>query len=851
MLIELQLETAKIQAQMQQLNGKFDDFGKTVTKQGAFLEKFKATAAGVFAGNAMLVGLNMVKGALVGAVRDAQEYEKAIAQLNAGLKSTGNVAGLSVEGLKEQASALERLSTIDENLIMQSQAVFQTFTNVRNVVGEGNDIFNQASLAAVNLSTKMKGDLQGATVQLGKALNDPIKGITALTRVGVVFTAQQKEQIKALMDAGDVMGAQKIILAEMETEFGGAAAAAGDTFAGAVIRAKDKVQDFTRDLVSNLQPILLAIGKTIGDLYNKFLAPLFDIINKNKEALAAFAGVILTAVVAFKTYNVILAISKALQTGYAVAQVLMTGGQLASIASTNGLAASMLRLNAIMRANPIGLIVTGIALLAAGFVVAWNHSETFRKIVIQGLQIVLNGVGYLVGGFSKMIGLFAKIPGMGWAKGIADGASKAANEIRAVSDGLTSLSNKKITIPGFGGGADTTGKDGGADAPTAVTAAKLKSAEKAAKDRLNSIEKQNKEVVKIYDKMDKVISDSNDKRIKIQADYDKKVLDLKNASLKKVAALENKAFADRNDAEQKASNDRLSIIKKGQEMLRSAFAAGAAFDLADMFKDTDKTGANLLSMMKGKLVTLNRLKNDAYRLAAAGFSQTFIQDVVKNGPEVGSEMAAAILNSSPDVQAQLKELYYGLEDVSKYGLNTLAKQMNTSTKFATQELMFEYNTVGLELEKTFEKINSELRVALEEEATTLKDALLEAQKDFNGAIDQLQKDTMDKLRELQNELAKTAKQIAAVQGTSAAISVLANAPAAPIIAGVTPLGISSNATNQPAGNLFTVNQVNNINGQTSVADITTATVTAIKFGTTARSINSPAVQGMIRGANLQ
>ena len=266
-------------------------------------------------------------------------------------------------------------------------------------------------------------------------------------------------------------------------------------------------------------------------------------------------------------------------------------------------------------------------------------------------------------------------------------------------------------------------------------------------------------------------------------------------------------------------------------MLRNAFATGAAFDIAEMFKDSDKTGAGLVTKLKDKFKAINQLKSEAYRLAAAGYSQTFIQDVVKNGPEIGSQMAQAILGSSPETQAQLKELYYGLEDVSKYGLDGLAEQMSTSTSFATQELMKEYNNVSVVLENTLEKINSDLRIALDEEATLLQDALLEAQQNFNTAIDELQKDTLDKLKALQDELAKTAKEIASVQGKSASVSALANSPAAPYIAGVTPLGLTTNPERQiVGGTTFTVNQTNNISGQTSSADITSATVAAIKFG---------------------
>jgi len=506
--------------------------------------------------------------------------------------------------------------------------------------------------------------------------------------------------------------------------------------------------------------------------------------------------------------------------------------------------------NAVLAMNPLIAVAMAIGLVAVGLYKLYKSSETFRNAMNNIFKGIVGALGQFIGAIATVFEAASKIPGIGSKfdgvakaiRGASDGMKEFAKNVGAVkqaqatSNAALGLSASDFADKSTGGGG--TGSGGGKD----------KDAAKEAKKKKETLAKLYDDVFKTYDKMDKVISDSGEKRVKITAAYDDRIVKLKADSLKRVAALENKALEDRNAAERKAAEDRVGIIKKGQDMLRSAFAAGAAFDIAEMFKDTDKTGANLLSMMKGKFVSINRLKNDAMRLANAGFSQNFIQDVVKAGPEIGSEMANAILSSSPNVQAELKELYYGLEDVSKYGLDALAAQMSTSTSFATRELMEEYNNVGAQLEKTFETINANLRVALDEEATTLKDALIEAQKDFNAAIAELEKDTMEKLRNLQTELAKTAAQIAGMKGASAAVSITAQSPAAPYLAGVTPLGLSSNATNLPAGNLFTVNQTNNINGQTSVADITTATVTAIKFGTTTRSVNSPAVQGMIRGA---
>lgn len=211
--------------------------------------------AGVaLASGAVLAGAGIAAGIAKG-FGDAAEFEALQKQTEAVLKSTGNTAGTSVKGVQELAASLENLSGIDETLIINSQNVLATFTQVRNETGKGNKIFDRATKAALGISAALGTDLQGASVQVGKALNDPIKGISALTRVGVSFTDKQKEQIKALVESGDKMGAQKVILGELNKEFGNAAKAAGSGFNGAMARLQDTIGDTFRDIATNLLPI--------------------------------------------------------------------------------------------------------------------------------------------------------------------------------------------------------------------------------------------------------------------------------------------------------------------------------------------------------------------------------------------------------------------------------------------------------------------------------------------------------------------------------------------------------------------------------------------------------------------
>ncbi len=158
------------------------------------------------------------------AVNGWKDHLGAIAQVEAGIKSMGNQAGLSSDELADFADSLEFNSLADaDDILRKSTANLLTFGNVAGAV------FKRAQQAAVDMSERMGTDLQSSTILIGKALNDPIKGLTALTRVGIQFTEAQKAQIEAMSAAGDMASAQGIILTELERQYGGAAKAAADT----------------------------------------------------------------------------------------------------------------------------------------------------------------------------------------------------------------------------------------------------------------------------------------------------------------------------------------------------------------------------------------------------------------------------------------------------------------------------------------------------------------------------------------------------------------------------------------------------------------------------------------------
>ena len=222
---------------------------------------------------AAFFGARAIIGGLKAATRAAAEQELAEKKLEAVLKSTSHAAGMQADELKKLASSLQTSTMYGDEAIMGAESLMLTFTKI------GKDVFPDAIETVLNMSTAMGTDMQSSVIQLGKALNDPIAGISALSRVGVQLTDTQKEQIKAFEAAGDTASAQKVILGELETQFGGLAKAAGDTMAGSMAKAKNAMGDAAEAMGDLLAPMI----KGGADMLTKFAKDVeagFDFIGK-------------------------------------------------------------------------------------------------------------------------------------------------------------------------------------------------------------------------------------------------------------------------------------------------------------------------------------------------------------------------------------------------------------------------------------------------------------------------------------------------------------------------------------------------------------------------------------------
>lgn len=199
--------------------------GKAETTAG----KFKANATRIGAGMA-IVGAAVMQG-MRAAYDEAAQAAAVGRQTDAVIKSTGGSANVTRGHLEDLAGSLSKLSAVDDEVIQSAGNVLLTFKAVRNEVGEGNDIFDRATESALDMSAALGVDMQAAAMSLGKALANPVQGLTMLRRAGVDFTAQQRDQIAAMVAVGDTLGAQKVIMDEVESQFDGQAEAAATGFA--------------------------------------------------------------------------------------------------------------------------------------------------------------------------------------------------------------------------------------------------------------------------------------------------------------------------------------------------------------------------------------------------------------------------------------------------------------------------------------------------------------------------------------------------------------------------------------------------------------------------------------------
>lgn len=371
-------------------------------------------------------GFGAIKQGLEDIVTSGAEAERTTAQLNSAMESTGAAArGITLGALNDLAAQISNLTPIEDDAVAATEAMLLTFTNI------GGDVFPMAIKSITDMATAMNSgatpsmeQLTTTAIQVGKALQDPITGATALKKVGVDLDDSQKALIQTMMAANDTAGAQGVILQELQKEFGGSAEMAGTTFSGQVEILRNKLDNLKEDIGMALLPALTklmeagqplvtmffeAVGKALPPIIDG-LTNLVDVVMDIGTSMAgAFAtGGVVAAIQAFLAeigklvpgLDPILAVLSQLAAqvlpAFAAAMqfvaehstefqgaLIAIGALLVGGAVVTGIASMAAALVAL--ANPITAIIAAVGLLGAAWASDWGGIQEKTQAVIDFL----------------------------------------------------------------------------------------------------------------------------------------------------------------------------------------------------------------------------------------------------------------------------------------------------------------------------------------------------------------------------------------------------------------------------------------------------------------------------------
>lgn len=430
-----------------------------VNKSQASLSRFGANASKL---GDSLIGAGMGAGAMATAmalplikmVKDAEDGEKAIGRLTQVFKSMGEETGVAAQKANELADSLMYKIGVDADDIMAVQAKLATFENVIKNSSGSSEVFERATKAAFDLAAAGFGDAAGNAVQLGKALQDPIKGITALSKSGVTFTAAEKQKIQTMVQSGKMFEAQQFLLAAVEKQVGGTAAA--------TVSSTQKMSLAFGEISGEIGKGLLPVFKTMADfLVNTAVPAVKSFVEENKPLLQTLGAVAvgITGVVAAGAAMSIMV------GGVLKAVSYLTTAFNAIVSVVGFVSKAFMVLTRVLMANPFIAIIAGIVALimywdevkamlkkmapfaratlqafVAPFLAAFNVIKSIFNNIITAIQDALTGIWNAITSFNPIEAL-AQVFGGIWDF-FADMAQSffeaGANLVKMIGDGIWS-----------------------------------------------------------------------------------------------------------------------------------------------------------------------------------------------------------------------------------------------------------------------------------------------------------------------------------------------------------------------------------------------------------------------------
>lgn len=758
---------------------------------------FAAVSAAVIGATAVIADF---ASKAVTAAEDVRQADNRLGQVAESMGLFGSQTQAVTNRLIELAEANEVNLATDAETIKLAQAKLLTFKELAGSADEAGGAFDRATMAALDLAAAGFGSAETNATQLGKALQDPIKGLTALTRSGVTFTAEEKKKIKALVETGKTLEAQDMILKAIETQVGGTAAATAkssdkmklafenvyETVGEALLPVFDEltvaITDLTPEISKALTPVFAELGKVFRDeivpLIKEFTGWLAS--PKGTQAVRDLTKAVVDGVKGFfdftkeliENWDQIVAVTTVLVGLYGAIKVFTT--------VTTAARAAMLLFNVALAANPIGALIVVLGLATAATIafskevtaesqalkVAKNETMALEQEQIQLTEKIKQG-GLGVGQYKNQLikvndKLMEAKTGFSTSAGEANKFTNALKESTKQNNILNNASlakyrgqlgdtridaeklvnaQRELAYYMNGGKPGTykplvseeTGGGGGGGGGAGDTAAEArKNVQKIIKDAQKRVAAAQATYRKAVNDADKAFIANE---IKIRQDYGVKLAGIIEQSKNRIrdafrsvaeynVATFLQSFREVEDARLKSFED----AKKSAEELGTAFT--------DVFTAGDPVKA-YLENLRNKIASNKKILDTSAKLLQAGFSQTFIEQIIATGETGGLALAEGLLASSPDTIAEVQSLFKQIENVSTTGANTLADNLYDQQGLATQELIKLFDDTNKELNDALAQNFADYSTALGEAADALRDSIKEITDDFDDAITEL------------------------------------------------------------------------------------------------------------------
>ena len=747
---------------------------------------FAAVSAAVIGATAVIADF---ASKAVTAAEDVRQADNRLGQVAESMGLFGAQTQAVTDRLIGLAEANEVNLATDAETIKLAQAKLLTFKELAGSADEAGGAFDRATMAALDLAAAGFGSAETNATQLGKALQDPIKGLTALTRSGVTFTKQEKENIKTLVESGQTLKAQDLILQAIETQVGGTAEATAkssdkmklafenvyETVGEALLPVFDELTVAITDLTPEISKALTPVFEELGKVFRDEIVPLIKEFTgwlaspKGTQAVRDLTKAVVEAVKGFFTFtknlmenwDQIVAVTTVLVGLYGAIKVFTT--------VTTAARAAMLLFNVALTANPIGALIVTFGLATAAVIafskevtkesqalkVAKNETMALEQEQIQLTEKIKQG-GLGLSQYKKQL-ILVNDKLMEAKTGFSSSAGEANrfanikltgvnNEIDATARRLKGLANQfgettgeaqrfanlRPTTPASGGGAGGGGGGGGgATGPTPAeqAAEARKQVQKIIADAQRRVASAQASYRKATAEAEKAFLASE---IKIRQDYGVKLAGIIESSKNRIRDA-FRSVAEYNIATflQSFKEVEDARLKSFEDAKKAAEEVGTAF--TQVFIKGDPVKA-YLDNLRNKIASNKKILDTSAKLLEAGFSQTFIEQVISTGESGGLALAEGLLASSPDTIREVQSLFKEIESVSTNGANAIANQLYNEQGLATQELVALFDSTNQELNDALAANYADYTKALEDAGTALKDSIKEITEDFNDAI---------------------------------------------------------------------------------------------------------------------